>query len=187
MKATGLILAIILLTNTATAQELSPEVNRGVQSVKQDKFDFSAEVRDFDAAKELLLRYKNFSADWIHAHDKNFVKLKLDREIFSLMGTGIDWNVALNAVDENSAVLPSVGLNLYMRIRPRLDVYVQFSGLPLGHRAHVKDFEVGFRYFPRKDFSFSAGWRDMNFKLRRGGEIDKFARSGIFIGVRKDF
>lgn len=180
--------AILLLMSSAAAQEVSPEVNRGVESVKQAKFDFSAEARDFDAAPELLLKYKNFSLDWIHSDaTKNFIKLKVDREIFSLMGTGLEWNVALNAVDENSAVLPSVGINLYMRIRPRLDIYAQFSGLTLGHRAHVKDFEVGLRYFPRKDFSLSAGWRDMNFKLRRCGDLSKFVRSGVFVGVRYDF
>lgn len=174
---------MILLMNSASAQEVSPEVNRGVQSVKQEHFDFSAEVRDFDATPELLLRYKKFSADWIRTHDKNFFKLKLDKEIVSLMGTGIDWNVALNAVDENFAVLPSVGINLYARIRPRLDFYMQFSGLPLGRRAHVTDFEVGLRYFPRKDFSLSAGWRELNFKRNS----NKFSRSGLFIGVRQDF
>lgn len=188
MKASKLILAMILLTSTAFAQEVSPEVNRGVQSVKQKKFDFSAEARAFDSTPELLLKYKNFSADWIRAnHANNFVKLKFDKEIVSLMGTGIDWNVALNAVGENFAVLPSVGINLYARIRPRLDFYMQFSGLPLGRRAHVTDFEVRLKYLPRKDFSLSAGWREVNFKLRRGGDMSKFARSGLFVGLHYDF
>ena len=179
---------MILLTSTASAQEVSPEVNRGVQSVKQEHIDFNTEARAFDATPELLLRYKNFSADWIRAdHANNFVKLKLDKEIVSLMGTGIDWNVALNVVGENFAVLPSVGINLYARIRPRLDFCIQFSGLPLGRRAHVTDFEVGLKYLPRKDFSLSAGWREVNFKLRRGGDMSKFARNGVFVGIRQDF
>lgn len=183
MKASKIILAAMLLTNTVAAQEVTPEVDRGIQSVKQDKFNFSAEVRDFDATPELLLKYKNFSADWIRTHDKNFVKLKFSREIFSLMGTGLDWNVALNTLDENSAVLPSGGINLYARIRPRVDFYLQFAGLPFGYRAHVTDFEVGLRYFPRKNFSFSAGWREVNFKRNS----NRFSRSGLFVGSRADF
>lgn len=182
--------SLILLTGTASAQEISPEVNRGVQSVKQTKFDFNAEARYFVKrdSSEFMLRYKNFSADWIRAdHVDNFLKLKYSKEIFSLMGTGIDWNVALNAVGKNFAVLPSVGINLYARIRPRLDFYMQISGLPLGYRAHVLDFEVGLKYFPRKDFSLSAGWRDVKFKVRHGGNVDDFALSGVFVGVRQDF
>ncbi|MBO4780485.1 MAG: hypothetical protein J5497_07610, partial [Selenomonadaceae bacterium] len=143
MKTSELLLAamIFLPTGNAFAEEVSPEVDEGISSVKQENFDFSAETRYFtnEKAPEFLLRYKNISADWIHFNDaKDFTKLKFDREIFSLMGTGLEWNVALNAVD--SAVLPSVGVNLYMRIRPRLDVYLQFSGFTFGRRAHLTDF-----------------------------------------------
>ena len=191
MKASKIILAAMLLTNTVAAQEVTPEVDRGIHSVKQDKFDFNAEIRDFDKAGELLLTYKNISADWIRADaDKNFFKLKFSREIFSLMGTGVDWHVALNGVDsarKSFVALPSVGINLYARIRPRLDFYLQFSGLPFGRRAHVADFEVGLKYFPRKNFSLSAGWREVSVKRRRGGEVNDFGRSGAFVGVRADF
>lgn len=246
----------LLLTSTVAAQNVDDEIDRGVSSVKQQKFYFSAETRFFapnlnaqlkatdfsfdggrvdlrddlnftrGAAPEIILRYRNFSLDWLHLHgagksfvgainfgghrlggkidsrsDIHFVKLKFDREIFSLMGTGLDWNVALNAVgwhghsrDENSsatknffAVMPSVGINLYMRIRPRLDIYTQFSGLTLGRRGHFADFESGIKYFPRKNFSVSAGWRRIDFKLRRGGDSGNFVLSGPFVGVRYDF
>lgn len=178
-------------------------------------------------APEVLLRHKNFSIDYLHLHgagksfvdgnlnfggqnfsgkvnsrsDIHFVRLKVDREIFSLMGSGLEWNVALNAVgwhgsarDENSsatknffAVLPSVGINLYARIRPRLDVYVQFAGLPLGNRGHFADFESGIKYFPRKNFSVGAGWRRIDFKFKRGGDLGNIVLSGPFVGVRYDF
>ena len=173
----------VLLTNTAAAEN-SPEVDKGIASVKQKTSDFNLETKFFfdEAAPEILFKHKNISLDWMH-NDGNFFKLKFDKEIFSLMGTGLDWNVSLNAVDENFSVLPSVGVNLYMRIRPRLDVYVQFSGLPLGSRGHVSDFESGLRYFPQKNFSISAGWRRVDFKLHR----NDFDLSGLFAGVRYDF
>ena len=183
----------MLTTGAAHAEELSPEVDEGISSVKQEKFDFNAEARLFtdDAAPEFLFKYKNVSADWMHASGaENFFKLKVDREVFALMGTGLEWHVALNAVDERGksfAALPSVGVNLYARIRPRLDFYVQFSGFTFGRRAHVTDFESGIKYFPRRDFSISAGWRQSDFKLRRGGEVGDFDRSGFFVGVRCDF
>ena len=192
---TKIFVAIIflLLTNTATAQENPPEVDEGIASIKHKKFNFNAETRLFmdDATPEFLLKYKNVSLDWIHPDgSKDFLKLKVDREIFSLMGTGIDWNVALNGYNrrgKNFGVLPSVGINLYMRIRPRLDIYVQFSGLTLGRRGHLSDFESGIKYFPQKNFSISAGWRHIDFKLRHGGDSDKFVLSGPFAGVRYDF
>ena len=181
----------ILLTNSAAAKENPPEVEEGIASIKQENFLFSAESRVFadDGTPELLLKYKNISLDWIHRDDaENFFKVEVDEEIFSLMGTGVAWNVALNAVDgKNFAVLPSVGINLHMRIRPRLDFYVQFSGLTLGRRGHFSDFESGIKYFPQKNFSISAGWRQADFKLRRGGDRENFVSSGIFAGVRYDF
>ena len=195
MKTFELILATVLLlpTGAAFAEKNTPEVDEGISSVKQKKFDFSAESRLFtnDAAPEFLLRCKNVSADWIHADGaENFYRLKFDREIFSLMGTGLEWHVALNAVDErgkSAAVLPSIGVNLYMRIRPRLDVCLQFSGFTLGRRAHFTDFEAGVKYWPRRDVSISAGWRSVDFKLRRSGETGDFDLNGLFVGVRYDF
>ena len=171
----------VLMTGSAAAEN-SPEVDEGIASIKQKKFDFNAESRIFieEAAPEFLLRYKNISADWIHGDDKNFLKLKADKEIFSLMGTGLEWNISLNAVEEK--ILPSVGINIYMRIRPRLDIYLEFSGLTLGRHGHVSDFESGIKYFPQKNFSVSAGWREINFKRH-----DKFNLRGVFAGVRYDF
>lgn len=165
--------AIILILMTGTAQAQS---------------NFGIEVRRFPTkdASEFICDYKNISADWIHAGD-NFFKVGASREIFSLMGTGLEWNVALNAVDKNFAVLPSVGVNFYMRIRPRLDVYVQFSGMTIGNRGHFTDFESGLKYFPQKNFSISAGWRRVDFKLRRGGEVSDFDLNGMFAGIRYDF
>ena len=195
MKTSELILATILLLPTcaASAEENSPEVDEGISSVKQEKFNFSAESRIFtnDAAPEFLFKYKNVSADWIHENGaENFYKLKVDREIFALMGTVLEWNFALNAVDERGkslAVLPAVGFKVYARIRPRLDLYIQFSGMTFGRRAHFTDFESGIKYFPRRDFSISAGWRSIDFKLRRGGEVGDFDLNGFFVGVRYDF
>lgn len=210
MKKFFAAISLFLVTGNAAAQEVSPEVDRGVASVKQKKFAFNAETRFFSPnvnakvkgddfyfhrteAPEFIFKHKNFSLDYISSHDAfHFVKLKANKEIFSLMGTGLEWNAALNALNWNGnsasdknyfAVLPSVGINFYMRIRPRLDIYAQFSCLPLGSRAHFEDFESGIKYFPQKNFSISAGWRRIDFKVRRGN----FSLSGLFAGVRYDF
>ena len=178
-------IALLFIANNAAA-EISPEVDRGIESVKQKKFDFNAEARTFDSSPEFILRYKNFSLDYIRSRkDFNFFKLKSDREIFSLMGTGLEWNVALNSIDarSNFYTLPSVGINFYMRIRPRLDIYAQVSGLPLGGHGHFEDYEYGIKYFPQRNFSISAGRRRIDFKTRHRS----FISNGWFAGVRYDF
>lgn len=181
---------LLLVTSNAHAQENSPEVDEGIASIKQKKFEFSTETRDFNSSPEFIFKHKNFSLDWTRVDDsENFFKLKADKEIFSLMGTGLEWNFALNSFNakNNFYVLPSVGINLYMRIRPRLDIYAQFSGLPLGNRGHLSDFESGIKYFPQKNVSISAGWRQIDFKLRRGSNVGNFNKSGLFAGIRYDF
>ena len=183
-------MTLLFMTGNAAAQEISPEVDEGIASVKQKKFSFNAEARTFDSSPEFILKYKNFSADYVHSHDsEKFLKLKSDKEIFSLMGTGLEWNLALNTVNEHEKFyfLPSVGINFYMRIRPRLDIYLQFSGFTFGRRAHFEDFESGIKYFPQKNFSISAGWRRIDFKLRRGADVGNFNKCGWFAGVRYDF
>lgn len=247
----------LLLTTSATAQEVSSEVNAGVASVKQKNFDWSIETRIFapnlnaqikstdfrfnggrvdlrddlnitrGEAPEILLRYKNFSLDWIHLHgagkssvdgnlnfggknfsgkldsrsDLHFARLKVDKKIFSLMGTELAWHAAINAVgwhgttrNGNSiatenffAALPSVGASLCVRIRPRLDIYTQFSGMTIGRRAHFTDFESGIKYFPQKNFSISAGWRRIHFKLRHGGDLSNVTLNGAFVGMNYNF
>ena len=173
----------MLIGATASAQATADEIDDGISGIKVAKFDYGAEARLFDDKPEFILDCKNISADWIR-DDKDFVKIKFNREIFSLMGTGLEWNVGLNAVGGNFSVLPSVGVKLYARIRPRLDLYLQFDGMTLGGRGHVTDFESGLRYCPRRDFAISAGWRDLNFKVRHGGEYHK---RGLFAGVRYEF
>ena len=183
-------MTLLCMTGNAAAQEVSPEVDRGIASVKQKKIALGAEARSFDSSPEFIFKYKNLSLDYIRSSDTlHFIKLKADKEIFSLMGTGLEWNVALNAVDSRDRIylLPSVGINFYMRIRPRLDIYLQYSGLTLGRLGHVEDFESGIKYFPQKNLSISAGWRRVDFKMRRGGDTGYFISDGLFAGVRYDF
>ena len=185
-----LVAILIFIASNASAQEISPEVDKGIASIKQKKLMFSAETRIFDSSPEFIFKHKNFSVDYINSEDGvHFGKLKFDKEIFSLMGTGLEWNVALNAVDTRKSfyMLPSVGINFYMRIRPRLDIYTQFSGLTLGGLGYVKDFESGLRYFPQKNLSISAGWRRIDFKSRRSSTTGKFFSDGFFAGIRYDF
>ena len=251
------IIFLLTNTAVAHDADTQAKVDEGVRSIKKKTFDFKFETRFFAPnlnaqvkaadfrynggrvdlrddlnftrgnAPEIILRYKNFSVDWIHLHgtgksfvggtlnvggktfsgdlnsrgDLDFVKLKFDREIFSLMGTGLEWNFALNALSWRGntsngnfsatkkyfAVLPSVGINFYMRIRPRLDIYAQISWLPLGRRGHFEDFESGLKYFPQENFSVSAGWRRIGWKFRHGGDLGKFTLNGPFVGLRYDF
>ena len=183
MRAIFVAALIIFLAGTAQAYPVPPVVKAK---------DFSAETRIFadDATPEILLRYKNFSADWIRrSGNENFFKLKFDRKIISLMGSGIDWHVALNGYARHGkfSVLPSVGVRLYVRIRPRLDIELQFSGMTLGGRGHFTDFESCIKYFPQKNFSIGAGWRRVDFNLRRGSDPANFVHSGPFVGIRYDF
>lgn len=171
----------LMLTGTAHAQYVPPTT-----------YDFSAQTRLFadNAAPEIILRYRNVTLDWIRRDtSENFFKLKLDRQIIALMGSGIDWHVAVNGVacHGSFAAEPSVGFKVYARIRPRLEVAVQFSGMTLGHRGHFTDFESGLKYFPQKNFSLSAGWRRISFKLRRGSEPTSFTLSGPFVGAQYDW
>lgn len=202
------------MAGNASAQIIPPEVGRGIASLKPKIFALSVEKRFFvpninaraksnevyfqrRETPEFIFKYKNFSLDYIRAHDDiSFLKLKVDKKIFSLMGTRLEWNVALNGFDwrngsasnkNYSAVLPSIGINLHMRVRPRVDIYCQFSGLSFGERGYFKDFESGIKYSPQKNFSINAGWRRIDFKLRRGGEVGDFALNGPFAGLHYDF
>ena len=57
------------MTGNAAAQEISPEVDEGISSVKQRKLPFNVEARTFNAAPEFIFKYKDFSVDYVRSRD----------------------------------------------------------------------------------------------------------------------
>lgn len=180
-----------------------------------------------DKAAEIIFRYKNFSIDYLQmqksgggdfsANNLNFggknfsetvsaknnlhyIKLNVDNEIISLMGTGANWSYGVTGIywrgragnfsassEQNYFVaLPTVGLGIYMAIMPKMTIYTQISGIFLGGKGHLRDFEGGLKYSPSKNFSLTAGFRSIEFNLNHKGNGD-FKMNGPFIGLRSDF
>ncbi len=180
-----------------------------------------------DRATEIIFRYKNFSADWLRMSergdgnfsDKNlnfggksfsdnvsaknnlhYVKLSVDNEIISLMGTGANWsyglagiywrgraeNFSASSTQNYFVAVPTVGLEIYMAIMSKMKIYSKISGIFLGGIGHLHDFESGLKYSPSKNFSLTAGFRSVGFNLNRKGNGD-FKMVGPFVGLRSDF
>ena len=180
-----------------------------------------------DKAAEIIFRYKNFSIDYLQMNktgdknlagnnlkigDKNFsgnisaknnlhyIKLNVDNEIISLMGTGANWSYGVTGIywrgsANNSSgagsqnyfvAVPTIGLGIYMAIMPKMTIYTQISGIFLGGRGHLHDFESGLKYSPSKNFSLTVGFRSIEFNINHKGDGD-FKMNGPFIGLRSDF
>ena len=152
------------------------------------------------AADNLKIGGKNFSGDISAKNNLHYIKLNVDNEIISLMGTGANWSYGLtgiywrgnaNNTSDSSGqnyfvAVPTVGFGIYMAIMPKMTVYTQISGIFLGGRGHLGDFESGLKYSPSKNFSMTAGFRSIEFNLNRKGDGD-FKMNGPFIGLRSDF
>ena len=177
-----------------------------------------------DHAAEIIFRYKNFSIDWLRMNkhgggnfsaennltfggenfsnevsaknNLHYIKLSVDNEIISLMGTGAYWTYGLAGIYwrgtvENSQKnylipVPTAGIGLYMAIMPKMTIYTQFSGMFMGGRGHLRDFETGLRYSPSKNFTLTAGFRSVEFNFNHKGNGD-FKMNGPFLGLRSDF
>ena len=179
-----------------------------------------------DKAAEIIFRYKNFSIDYLQMQkrdnnfsadnltigNKNFsgnisaknnlhyIKLNVDNEIISLMGTGANWSYGVTGIywrgraenfsgsgsQDYFVSLPTVGLGIYMAIMPKMTIYTQISGIFLGGKGHLHDFEGGLKYSPSKNFSLTAGYRSIGVNLNHKGNGD-FKMTGPFIGLRSDF
>ena len=174
-------------------------------------------------AAEIIFRYKNFSVDYLRMNHhgggnfsdnnlnfggKNFsdnvsaknnlhyIKLNVDNEIISLMGTGAFWTYGVTGIYYDGKVnsasqsyfvpVPTVGLGLYMAIMPKMTIYTQISGIFLGGKGSLRDFESGLKYSPSKNFSMTAGFRSIEFNFNHKGNGD-FKMNGPFIGLRTDF
>lgn len=159
----------------------------------------SVEVR-FDEP-EFIFRYEKFSVNYSNfgaGQDLHYVRLSVDNEIISLLGTGLDWSCGItgiawkNSVDgelggHNFTPLPTLGMNLHVAVMPKMKIYVQLSGMTLGGRAHIFDNDFGVRYSPSKNFTLTAGFRHIAAKVRHKSNRCDFHTSAPFIGVRSDF
>ena len=144
---------------------------------------------------EIIFRYKRFYADYNKIDNQNslsYIKLNVNNEIISFMGTGLEWSYGVTGInwknfDENNFVpVPTLGINFYMTIKPRVKFYTQFSGMPVGGFGRIYDSETGFRYSPSKHFTITTGYRHFSAKVHRKNNFSDFTNSGFFIGVRSD-
>ena len=177
---------------------------------------------DSNVAPEYILRYKNFSVDYIRLKgdggnfvdgmtfggknyhgavnaesDLHYIKLNVDREIISLMGTRAAWNYGLTGVKWRGNVegssenyffpIPTIGLALEMKIRPKVKVYTNISGVVMGGYGHLCDFEGGFAYLADENFSWKVGYRHIDTKINWRNVHGDFKLNGFYTGLRAEF
>lgn len=191
-----LMTAILILPAEVLAQDDDEfSLKDALAQIKTTKKDLPYSVELRLGERELIFRYKNFSIDYNYL-DKNkslnYVKLNVRNEIFSMLGSGVDWNYGLSGVawqEPNSKFvpIPTLGVDLYVTVRPKVKFYTQFSGMPVGGLGRIYDAETGLRYSPHKNFTVTAGYRHLSAKVHRGQSFGTFKRSGFFIGIRSDF
>ena len=155
---------------------------------------FSLEARPGE--NEIIFRYKNFSVDYNYIDSQRklrYIKLNVNNELISMLGIGIDVNCGLTGItwkdadDNNLAVVPTVGIGAYATILPKLKIYTQFSGMPVGGFGRIYDAETGLRYSHRKYFTITAGYRHLSSKVHHHDSSISFQKTGPFIGIRTDF
>ena len=186
--------AIIFSASSSTfaEEDKSAEIEQTIKKLDDKDLSTSLEARYFsqgsDANAEFVIRHKNFSGNVSEKNNLHYIKLSLDKEIISLMGTGAFWNFGLagSFTDEKFSVLPTVGFGIYMAIMPKMTIYTQISGIYLGGLGHLHDFEGGLKYSPSKNFTLTAGFRDVNCNINHGQQ-GSFRLSRPFIGLRTDF
>ncbi|MBO4401029.1 MAG: hypothetical protein J5809_04195 [Selenomonadaceae bacterium] len=195
MTARVLLTALMILI--FGAEEVSAEegfsLGEALKNFQRQELNTSVEAR-FEN-DEFILRYKKFSLNYSNFDaEKNlrYVRLNVDNEIISLMGSGVDWSCGVTGIawkegEHNFAPMPTVGVGIYLTVMPKTKVYTNFSGMSFGGRGHVRDFEAGVRYSPSKNFAVTAGYRHVDAKVRNGSNRGDFKTNGLFMGVRADF
>ena len=192
-------LTILILPSQVFAQDEDDgeefSLKEALEQIKTTKKNLPLSIEARLNEKEVILRYKNFFVDYNYLDREknlNYVNLKMNNEIFSMLGSGIDWSYGLTGIawsdDTDKFVpVPTLGIDLYVTIRPKVKLYTQFSGMPVGGFGKVYDAETGFRYSPSKHFTITAGYRHLSAKVQRKNSDGTFKNSGVFIGIRSDF
>ena len=193
--------------------------------IGDDAFNFNQMGLDSNVAPEFIFRYKNISIDYLRLKEsgggfygsdnaltfggKNFIgdvtaesdlhyiKLNVDREIFSLMETRAAWNYGVTGIkwrgsvenfsgrqDENYFFpMPTIGIALEMAVRHKIKIYTNISGMVLGGHGHLCDFEGGFRYMADKNFSCNVGFRHIDAKINWRSVHGDFKLNGFYAGL----
>ncbi len=190
----GIILAAAIILGAApvSAQDDEFSLGEALKKINKKNLPRSVEAR-FDES-ELIFRYKKFSVDYSN-YDANFhyVKLNVDNEIISLLGTGLDWNYGVTGLawketsEHHFMPVPTVGVGFYMAIMSKMKLYWQVSGMEMGGNGHLHDFEAGVRYSPSKHFTLTAGYRRVGVNVRYSENRGNFRLDGPFVGIRSDF
>lgn len=187
-------LLLTLIVFCATFQNVEAEeffLKEALAQFKKKEPPLSLEARFNET--EIIFRYKNFFADYNRVDSQNnlhCIKLSLNNEIISLMGTGLDWSYGVTGIhwqSNNFAAVPTLGIDFYMTIKPRVKFYTQFSGMPVGGFGRIYDAETGLKYSPSKNFTITAGYRHLSAKVHHNNNQCNFQTTGPFIGVRADF
>lgn len=188
-----LILPVQVAAQSEDGEEFS--LKEALAQIKTTKKEPPLSIEARLNEQEIIFRYKNFFVDYNHIdRDKNlnYINLKVNNEIISMLGSGIEWSYGLTGVgwkdgDNKFVPVPTLGLDLYITIRPKVKFYTQFSGMPVGGFGRICDAETGLRYSPSKHFTITAGYRHLNAKVHRQNSSGSFKNSGYFIGIRSDF
>ena len=193
-----LLMLLFIPTNVFAQDEDTEEEFSLKEALAQIKTTKKAPPLSLEARlneNEIIFRYKNFFIDYNRVDSQyrlNYIKLKVNNEIISMMGTGIDWNYGVTGITwqdskNNFVPVPTFGIDLYVTIRPKIKFYTQFAGMPVGGFGRIYDAETGFRYSPSKHFTITAGYRHLTAKVHDNDSHRNFTTSEPFIGLRSDF
>ncbi|MBR5912921.1 MAG: hypothetical protein IKZ58_00940 [Selenomonadaceae bacterium] len=190
--------------------------------IDDDALSLKSFGMDSNVAPEYILRYKNFSVDYIRLKgdggnsvddltfggqtyngvvnsesDLHYIKLNVDREIISLMGTKAAWNYGITGVKWRGSFedgtenyffpIPTIGIALEMKIQPKVKVYTNISGVVMGGHGHLCDFEGGFAYIADENFLWKVGYRHIDAKVNWRSVHGDFKLNGFYTGLRADF
>lgn len=83
---------------------------------------------------------------------------------------------------------PAIGIGGKYNVTNTLSLFGEFSGLPLGKRGHVYDFNTGMQYRLSDAFSVSAGYRVLDLKIKNDADgTGIYKLSGWYGGVSYHF
>ena len=192
------LLIILILPSQVFAQDNEDEefsLKDAIAKIKTTKKEPPLSLEARLNEKEIIFRYKRFFIDYNYIDNEknlNYINLNVHNKIISMLGTGLEWTygltgIAWNDSKSNFVPVPTLGIDLYVTVRPKVKIYTQFSGMPVGGFGRIYDAETGLRYSPSKHFTITAGYRHLSTKVNRNNSFGGFKNSGFFVGVRSDF